>query len=99
MFTCSSKSTGYGGAAVAQPGNDRICWKCREKIPDAHQLNSIEMMFARPPVPGDISICGSCGAFAIFNGLLQLEKPDAVKMRQITNTPELMDAQARILER
>jgi hypothetical protein len=75
------------------------CWKCHENIPDAFQMNSMEMRFLRPPMPGDISMCGSCGAFSVFNGLLQLEKPDVRMMRAISNTPELMDMQERLVKR
>jgi hypothetical protein len=79
--------------------NPNKCWKCGEATPDAHQLNSIEMRFARPPMPGDISICGGCGEFSVFDGLLRLEKPDPELMKRIMNTPELLDAQARIIAR
>lgn len=78
---------------------DRRCWKCRHSIPQPFQLNSFQLKLVRPPVPGDISICAACGAFGIFNGLLQVEKPDASMMRQITNTPEIMKMQADILAR
>ncbi len=80
--------------------NVNICWKCGEKLPDHFQMNSAEMRAVpRRPLPGDISCCGGCGAFSIFNGLLQLEKPDTRAMRAIYNTPELMDMQARMLQR
>lgn len=79
--------------------DQEICWKCKERIPDHFQMNSVEMRFQRPPMPGDISMCGGCGAFSVFNGLLQLEKPDVAKMHQIMNTPELMDMQARLVAR
>lgn len=63
-------------------------------------MNSVEMRInPRLPTPGDISCCGGCGAFSIFNGLLQLEKPDKLTMQTIENTPELMDMQARMLGR
>lgn len=75
------------------------CWKCHAPIPKPFQMNSLEMRFARPPMPGDISICAACGAFGIFNGLLQVEAPDAAIMKRIMATEELMKMQADILAR
>jgi hypothetical protein len=63
-------------------------------------MNTLEMReMPREPIPGDVSICGGCGAFGVFNGLLQIEKPDTRVMRRIYNTPELMEMQAQILGR
>lgn len=62
-------------------------------------MNSLEMRNLRVEHPGDISICGGCGAFGIFNGLMQIMKPDKIMMRKIHNTPELMEMQAQILGR
>lgn len=77
-----------------------VCWNCGEKLPDHFQMNTVEMRInPRLPLPGDISCCGGCGYFSIFNGLLQLERPDPATMRAIMNTPALMDMQARMLAR
>lgn len=78
---------------------NRRCWKCKIPIPEPFQLNSVEMRFARPPMPGDISICAGCGAFGIFNGLLVVEKPDLVMMRRIMATERLVRMQKEILDR
>lgn len=72
---------------------------CNAPSPDPFQLNSIEMRFARPPIAGDISICGACGRFAIYDTILQLHLPDSATMARIENTPQLMDLQQRILHR
>jgi hypothetical protein len=63
-------------------------------------MNTIEMMSnASLPVPGDISICGACGAFHEFDGLLNLIKPSPARMRAIKNTPALQDLQERLIKR
>lgn len=77
-----------------------ICWQCHEKIPDHFQMNSAEMRQPpRPPQPGDISMCGGCGAFSIFTAGLDLVKPTNEEYRRIMNTPELVDMQARLRAR
>jgi len=75
------------------------CWKCKELLNDDLQMNSLEMRLVRPPVPGDISMCGGCGAFLVFDGLLHRIKPSLSTMLAIMNTPELMDMQARLVKR
>jgi hypothetical protein len=63
-------------------------------------MNTLEMrQNASPPKPGDISICGGCGAFGIFNGELNIERPSRDMWRKIYNTPELMEMQSQILGR
>lgn len=77
-----------------------ICWKCQERIPRHHQMNTMEMrQNPRPPQPGDISICGGCGEFQVFDGMCRLTKPPRDVMRRIRNTPQLMEMQAQILGR
>lgn len=75
------------------------CWKCDIPIPVPFQMNSAEMRFARPPMPGDLSICAACGAFGVFDGLLLVRKPSVTEMKAITATPEVMKMQADILAR
>jgi hypothetical protein len=75
------------------------CWKCHEKLTDHFMMNSVEKRVLRPPVPGDLSMCGGCGAFSEFDGLLHLVKPSLDKMKAIINTPQLMDMQARLIKR
>ena len=76
------------------------CWKCHELLKKHMHMNTIEMREnARPPLPGDITICGGCGEFSIFDGLLQLRKPDPMEERAIKNTPALMDMQDRMRRR
>jgi hypothetical protein len=76
-----------------------ICWECHEQLPDHFQMNSLELKLQRPPIPGDISICGGCGAFSVFDGLLHLARPSPSVMTAIMNTPELMDLQTRLVKR
>jgi hypothetical protein len=33
----------------------------------------------RPPRPGDISVCSTCGNWAVFNAELQLTEPDEMQ--------------------
>jgi hypothetical protein len=75
------------------------CWKCHEPIPDHFQMNSLEMMLVRPPIAGDLSMCGACGAFSEFDDLGHIHKPSLERMKEIVNTPQLMDMQARLVKR
>lgn len=76
------------------------CWKCGEKLSDHLQMNTQEMrQNARAPMPGDVSCCGGCGEFSVFDGFSQLRKPDPREGRAINNTPALMDLQARMRAR
>ena len=63
-------------------------------------MNSLEMRSpVRPPIPGDISICGGCGAFGVFNGLLQIEKPSRDMLKACFENAELMEMREQILGR
>lgn len=75
------------------------CWNCRERLTDHFQMNSAEMMRSKAPEVGDLSMCGGCGEFSVFAGELGLIKPPLGLMRQIYNTPALMDMQERLRKR
>jgi hypothetical protein len=83
---------------ISFPDTQR-CWKCNHPIPKPFQMNSLEMKLARPPMPGDISICAACGAFGVFDELLHVRVPTLEEIRSINGTEELMRMQAEILAR
>jgi hypothetical protein len=84
---------------VSTDNDIQRCWECNHPIPKLVHLNSVHMLMTRLPKPGDVSICAACGAFGVFDSLLQVVKPTLQEMQAIMNTPELVTMQAKLLTR
>lgn len=75
------------------------CWKCGEKLTDHFQMNSMEMKGTKLPAPGDISICGACGAIHQFDGYMRLIKPSSDFLKAAEATPAIQDLRERLVKR
>lgn len=64
------------------------CWKCGYKMD-----RSTEALGDHKPEKGDISMCISCGALAIFNADLTMRKPTQLEEVEIAHHPVVTQLQ------